>query len=201
MSKRLFRASVTIEMFVVADDEREAERVALDHADEEMHNDITTIARVYPVKTWPHLPKDAKSSLPWGGDGDKTCADYLSESIAAAHPAEAAPRGGDVSKKPQHIHSWHPTIEDPNTHECRYCEERQGPDEHKRPVRDLQLWRKACEKVRVFDARATKEELLRELRDTEYFRLSALTARNRLLNERDRWKKKRPTPQPGDETP
>jgi hypothetical protein len=94
VSKRLFRASVTVEMFVVADDEREAEQIALDHADEEMQNDITTIARVYPIKTWPHLPKDAKGSLPWGGDGDKTCADYLSELIAARSSTQDGQDGG-----------------------------------------------------------------------------------------------------------
>jgi rubrerythrin len=73
---RLYRVTVEVEVICYAADEEDAEDVAresLRNADGELeHADVHAMA----VSS---LTKEEQQCLPWGGDGVRTCAEYLAE--------------------------------------------------------------------------------------------------------------------------
>lgn len=74
MTKKIYRVEVSVEMFVLAEDKREAETIAQDNAKFELINAF------YRSSEAPHYLNE--TTYPWGGDGDRTVADYLAEQEA-----------------------------------------------------------------------------------------------------------------------
>lgn len=82
--KRLYRVEVTGELFVLAEDDREAERLAASHV-----NDDRDVFLVHgkPVTEFDILSTDERESLPWGaerGEPERTVGELYDEIKAAA---------------------------------------------------------------------------------------------------------------------
>ena len=76
--RQLWIATFEVSVVVVADNEAEAERLASSHASDEIENQDVA-AMIGNVTCAAHLPTGWADSLPYGGDGTMTCAEYLAE--------------------------------------------------------------------------------------------------------------------------
>ena len=73
----LYLARIELEMIVEADNETIAERVAVRNCDDELRfqgPDVT----LRKIEKLSQVPKEWRSSIPWGGDKSKTCEQILS---------------------------------------------------------------------------------------------------------------------------
>ena len=82
----LYEVSVSYTSMVVADDPREAEQIAEEHAREDLSNGADFSARGA-VREPARIPPEWRGSIPWGESEDRTC-----EEIVAADAAERAER-------------------------------------------------------------------------------------------------------------
>ena len=82
MSKKLYsvRCEKTFEIFVMAEDKADAEKLALKHADEEGQNldRDWDISSPFVIESIDQVPREWKGSIPWGEEEDRTVTSILS---------------------------------------------------------------------------------------------------------------------------
>jgi hypothetical protein len=75
MRKKLWLVNIDMDLFVVADSRREAERLGRKHASEEASNGVFHIRARPPCS----VSSDWMETIPYGGEDDKTVREYLDE--------------------------------------------------------------------------------------------------------------------------
>lgn len=89
--KKLYRVEVVTSLYVLAEDERDARDLGSSHAREE---DAASVSACL-VNDLREIDPEWRRSLPYGGDGEKTCVEILTQ---LPH-GELAPKPEDPNQK------------------------------------------------------------------------------------------------------
>lgn len=85
---KLYKASVEIEFYVLAEDERDAYFVADEEAESAMRDGYEGCTIITPVTDLARVPKDWQDSIPYGEDDtDRTIRQILTEEVEAVEVA------------------------------------------------------------------------------------------------------------------